>query len=171
MDDADPEITYRHLLDLWTSGVRDYHSLLSDYLTANSIFVAAIGLLLARQPPAVVFTLLVIVLCLFGVLMTLQMAIVLGRFSAQTSLWEWRLRGIERADRWKRPQLFSDLHRYRDRHESLSEQGNDPPAIHPSWAVRQHRRWWARREVSFPLFFGTLYVLILVWSLTQLVGT
>src|SRR5690349_2514473 len=64
MDDADPEITYRHLLDLWTAGVRDYHSLLSDYLTANSIFVAAIGLLLTRQPLALIFTLLVIVLCL-----------------------------------------------------------------------------------------------------------
>src|SRR5690242_14849664 len=70
--------------------VRDYHSLLSDYLTANSIFVAAIGLLLARQPLTLIFTLLVIILCLFGVLMTLQMAIVLGRFSAQTSLWEWQ---------------------------------------------------------------------------------
>jgi len=86
MDDADPETTYRYLLDLWTSGVRDYHSLLSDYLTANSIFVAAIGFLLARQPLTLIFTLLVIVLCLFGVLMTLQMAIVLGRFSAQTAL-------------------------------------------------------------------------------------
>ena len=97
MDDADPEITYRHLLDLWTSGVRDYHSLLSDYLTANSIFVAAIGFLLARQPMTLIFMMLVIVLCLFGVLMTLQMAIVLGRFSAQTALWEWHLRGIETA--------------------------------------------------------------------------
>lgn len=38
MDQADPHTTYRYLLDLWTSGVRDYHSLLSDYLTANSIF-------------------------------------------------------------------------------------------------------------------------------------
>src|ERR1043165_1038807 len=62
MDDADPNLTYRHLLDLWTSGVRDYHSLLSDYLTANSIFVAAIGLLLARQPLTLIFTLLVIIL-------------------------------------------------------------------------------------------------------------
>src|SRR6476620_6374564 len=78
MDDAEPQTTYRHLLDLWTSGVRDYHSLLSDYLAANSIFVAAIGFLLARQPLTLIFTLLVIILCLFGVLMTFQMAIVLG---------------------------------------------------------------------------------------------
>jgi hypothetical protein len=170
MNDADSETTYRHLLDLWTSGVRDYHSLLSDYLTANSIFVAAIGFLLARQPMTLIFMLLVIVLCLFGVLMTLQMAIVLGRFSAQTALWEWHLRGIETGGHWKQPRLFVDLYHYRDRHEPLTETGNDPPVVAPNWAVRQHRQWWARREVSFPRFFGTVYVLFLVWSLTQLVG-
>ena len=40
--------TYDTLVNLWTSGVRDYHSLLSDYLTANSIFTVAIGFILAR---------------------------------------------------------------------------------------------------------------------------
>jgi hypothetical protein len=170
MDHADSHTTYRYLIDLWTSGVRDYHSLLSDYLTANSIFVAAIGLLLARQPLILIFNLLVIILCLFGVLMTLQMAIVLGRFSAQTTLWEWHLRGIENSGDWNQATLFVDLHRYRDRHESLTEQNNDPPIVHPPWALRQHRQWWARREISFPLFFGTIYVLFLAWSVTQLAG-
>ena len=170
MESADPQTTYRNLIDLWTSSVRDYHSLLSDYLTANSIFVAAIGLLLARQPLTLIFNLLVIILCLFGVLMTLQMAIVLGRFSAQTMLWEWHLRGIENSGEWTQPKLFVDLHRYRDRQESLTDKDSDPPVVHPTWAIRQHRQWWARREVSFPLFFGTLYVLFLAWSLSQLVG-
>jgi hypothetical protein len=170
MDHADPHTTYRYLIDLWTAGVRDYHSLLSDYLTANSIFVAAIGLLFARQPLTLIFNLLVIILCSFGVLMTLQMAIVLGRFSAQTTLWEWHLRGIENSSEWTHPKLFVDLHRYRDRHESLAEKDSDPPIIHPTWALRQHRQWWAHREISFPLFFGTVYVLFLAWSLTQLVG-
>src|SRR6476661_8335835 len=101
MDDADPQTTYRHLVDLWTSGVRDYHSLLSDYLTANSIFVAAIGFLLSRRPLTLIFTLLVIILCLFVVLMTFLMASVLGRFSAQTALWEWRHGVIEGDVRWK----------------------------------------------------------------------
>jgi len=98
------------------------------------------------------------------------MAIVLGRFSAQTSLWEWQLRGIESDARWQQPKLFVDLHRYRDRHESLAEKNNDPPIVQPNWAIRQHRQWWARREVSFPLFFWIVYVLSLVWSLTQLAG-
>lgn len=170
MADSDPDTTYRNLIELWTSGIRDYHSLLSDYLTANSIFVAAIGFLLVRQPLPRVFALLVIILCLFGVLMALQMAIVLGRFSAQTALWEWRLRGIESRGQWTRPRLFVDLHRYRDQRESLEEAGNDPPTVRPSWALRQHRQWWARREISFPLFFGIVYGLFLVWSLTQLWG-
>ena len=122
MESADPQTTYRNLLELWTSGVRDYHSLLSDYLTANSIFVAAIGFLLAREPFSLIFTLLVIILCLFGILMVLQMAIVLGRFSAQTSLWEWQLRGIESSGHWKQAKLFVDLHRYRDLHQSLEGQ-------------------------------------------------
>src|SRR5437868_2437116 len=92
--------TYGTLVDLWTSGVRDYHSLLSDYLTANSIFVAAIGFILARQPPTFLFTFLGMILCVFGILMVLQMAIVLGRFSAQIALWEWQLQGTELHTNW-----------------------------------------------------------------------
>lgn len=170
MDKIDRESTYRNLIELWTSGIRDYHSLLSDYLTANSIFVAAIGFLLCRQPLTTIFTLLVVILCLFGVLMAVQMAIVLGRFAAQTALWEWQLQGIERAGHWTQPKLFVDLHRYRDRHESLEGRENDPPVVHPNWALRQHRQWWARREISFPVFFGIVYGIFLAWSLTQFLG-
>lgn len=91
------EMTYDHLITLWTSGVRNYHTMLSDYLTANSIFVAVIGLLVSRESPAFLFTALIIVLCVFGMLLCFQMAIVLGRFSGQNALWEWKLRGIEQA--------------------------------------------------------------------------
>jgi hypothetical protein len=170
MDHVDSQTTYRNLIELWTSGIRDYHSLLSDYLTANSIFVAAIGFLVGRQPLTLIFTLFVVILCLFGVLMALQMAIVLGRFSAQTALWEWELRGMERTGGWTQRKLFVDLHRYRDCQESLRNVENDPPTIQPHWALRQHRQWWARREISFPLFFGMVYGLFLVWSVAQLFG-
>ena len=43
--DVNLEQSYRHLLTLWTSGVRGYCTMLSNYLMANSIFVAVIGLL------------------------------------------------------------------------------------------------------------------------------
>jgi hypothetical protein len=162
--------TYDTLVNLWTSGVRDYHSLLSDYLTANSIFTAAIGFILARQPPTFLFTFLGMILCVFGILMVLQMAIVLGRFSAQIALWEWQLRGSELQTTWTQPQLFIRLQWYRDHHQALEDHKNDPPVLHPTWALRQHRQWWARREFSFPVFFGIAYVLFLVWSVIQLFG-
>lgn len=162
------ESTYNNLIDLWTSGVRDYHSLLSDYLTANSIFVAAIGFLLARQPTTFIFTLLVLILCVFGILMALQMAIVLGRFSAQNAFWEWQLRAIERTSDWPRHRLFVDLYRCRDLQECIENKANVPPTFEPSWALRRHRQWWAHRAVSFPLFFGIIYGLFLLWGLTQI---
>jgi hypothetical protein len=164
------ERTYDRLVELWTSGVRDYHSLLSDYLTANSIFVAVIGFLVARQPVTLLFTLLILLLCVFGLLMTLQMGIVLGRFSAQNGLWEWKLRGIERMAPWMQPKLFLDLHRFRHEKASLEDRMNEPPAFHPNWAVRQQRQWWARRAISFPLFFGSVYGLFFLWGVIQLVG-
>ena len=162
--------TYETLVNLWTSSVRDYHSLLSDYLTANSIFVAAIGYILARQPPTVLFTFLGMILCVFGIFMILQMAIVLGRFSAQIALWEWQLQGIEHHASWIQPQLFVSLQQYREQHRSLEDDRNDPPVLHPTWALRQHRQWWARREYSFPIFFGIAYALFLAWSVMQLFG-
>lgn len=115
----------------------------------------------------VLFSILIVILCFFGMLMALQMAIVLGRFSTQNFIWEWRLRGIEQAASWRRPTLFVDLHRFRDQHASLEQRGADPPIVHPSWAIRQHRQWWARREISFPLFFGIVYGLFLLWGMTQ----
>src|SRR5574341_907812 len=162
--------TYANLVELWTSGVRDYHTLLSDYPTANSIFVAAIGFLLARQPVTLIFTLLVIILCTFGILMTIQMAILLGRFSAQNRLWEWQLRGIERHPAWSRRRIFMNLYRFRDEREPLEDPENDPPTLLPTWAIRQHRQWWARRAVSFPFFFGIVYGLLLIWAVTQLLN-
>ncbi len=163
-----PRPTYDNLINLWTSGIRDYHSLLSDYLTANSIFVAALGFLVARQPVTLIFTLLVIVLCFFGILITLQMAIVLGRFAAQIAVWEWQLRGLEGTTNWNQRKLFTDLHRFRDSHEPLKDNHNDPQVLHPNWATRQQRQWWAHREISFPLFFGGIYGLFLIWGIAQL---
>ncbi|MDE3219319.1 MAG: hypothetical protein KGO23_08100, partial [Nitrospirota bacterium] len=103
--------TYEHLITLWTSGVRDYHTMLSDYLTANSIFVAVIGLILSQASLALSFTVLIVLLCVFGILLCVQMAIVLGRLSGQNALWEWRLRGIEQDPQWHEEKLMTNLHR------------------------------------------------------------
>jgi hypothetical protein len=86
--EADLDLMYKNLLTLWTSGVRDYHTMLSVYLTANSIMVAVIGLIVSRGSLALSFTVLIVLLCIFGILLCLQMAIVLGRLSGQNALWE-----------------------------------------------------------------------------------
>ncbi len=163
--------TYAHLVTLWTSGVRDYHSLLSAYLLAHSIFVAVIGLFVSQHPMGRALNVVIAMLSLFGILLCLQMAIVLGRFSAQNSFWEWQLRGIEGKASWPGRKLLSGLHWLRQRHEPWAEPGNDPPTFQPTWAFRTHRQWWAHRAVSFPLFFGSVYGLFLVWSVAQAVGS
>jgi hypothetical protein len=169
-DSRASERTYAHLITLWTSGVRDYHSLLSAYLLAHSIFVAVIGLFVSRHPLTLTLAIVIALLCVFGILLCLQMAIVLGRFSAQNSLWEWQLRGIEGLPEWPARKLMSGLRWLRERHEPWSEPGNEPPTFTPNWALRTHRQWWAHRAVSFPLFFGSIYGLFLAWSLAQVVG-
>ena len=162
--------TYEHLLTLWTSGVRDYHTMLSNYLTANSIFVAVIGLVLSRESLALSFTVLTVLLCVFGILLCLQMAIVLGRLSGQNALWEWRLRGIEQDPEWHREKLVANLYRLHEIRQPIEDQRSEPTVFKPNWAFRQHRQWWAHRAISFPWFFGSVYALLLVWSVTTLLN-
>jgi hypothetical protein len=118
--------SYDHLITLWTSGVRDYHSMLSDYLTANSIFVAVIGLIVSRELLPLSLTVMIILLCVFGVLMCLQMAIVLGRLSGQNALWEWRLRGIELTQEWQGQKLITALYRLHETQQPIEDLRNAP---------------------------------------------
>jgi hypothetical protein len=168
--EADLDSTYEHLLTLWTSGVRDYHTMLSDYLTANSIFVAVIGLIVSREPLALSFTVLIVLLCVFGILLCLQMAIVLGRLSGQNALWEWRLRGIEQDPEWQKEKLVTSLYRLHESRQPIEDRRNEPTMFEPNWAFRQHRQWWAHRAISFPVFFGSVYALFLMWSVTKLLN-
>lgn len=160
--------TYDHLITLWTSGARDYHSMLSDYLTANSIFVAVIGLIVSRESPTLSLVVLILLLCIFGILLCLQMAIVLGRLSGQNALWEWQLRGIELAQEWQGQKLITVLYRLHETRQAIEELRNEPTVFKPNWAFRQHRQWWAHRAVSFPWFFGCVYGLFFIWAVTQL---
>lgn len=168
-DNTDLDSTYEHLLMLWTSGVRDYHTMLSDYLTAHSIFVAVIGLIVSRELLPLSFTILIVLLCAFGVLMCLQMAIVLGRLSGQNALWEWRLRGIEQSPGWNRQKLITSVHQLHETRQPIQDPRNEPPVFQPNWAFRQHRQWWGHRAVSFPWFFGSVYGVFLLWAAMQLI--
>ena len=160
--------TYENLLTLWTCGVRDYHSMLSDYLTANSIFVAVLGLLVSRESLHVPIIILTVLLSVFGLLLCLQMAIILGRFSGQNALWEWQLRGIEQSPEWPHQLLLTSLYRLHKTREPVENRQNEPPVFLPNWAFRHHRRWWAHRAISFPIFFGCVYGVFLFWAAAQL---
>ena len=166
--EADLNSTYEHLLTLWTSGVRDYHTMLSDYLTANSIIVMVIGLIVSRESHTLPLTVLIVLLCVFGILLCLQMAIVLGRLSGQNALWEWRLRGVEQYPEWHKEKLVTSLRRLHEIRQPIEDQRNEPTVFEPNWAFRQHRQWWAHRAISFPWFFGSVYAVLLVWSVTKL---
>lgn len=145
---------YDHLITLWTSGVRDYHSMLSDYLTANYIFVAVIGLIVSRESPgmSLSLTVLILLLCIFGILLCLQMAIVLGRLSGQNALWEWQLRGIELAQDWQGQKLITGLYRLHETRQPIEEMRNEPPVFMPNWAFRQHRNGGPIDRSVFPGF-------------------
>lgn len=168
-EQAPLESSYDHLITLWTSGVRDYHTMLSDYLTAHSIFVAVIGLIVSRESPSMSFTVLILLLCIFGILLCLQMAIVLGRLSGQNALWEWQLRGIEQAQEWQGQKLITGMFQLHETRKSIENLRNTPTVFTPNWAFRQHRQWWAHRAVSFPWFFGCVYGLFFIWAVTQLI--
>jgi len=164
------EATYEHLLTLWTSGTRDYQSMLSDYLMANSIIVMVIGLIVSRESHTLPLTVLIVFLCIFGILLCLQMAIVLGRLSGQNALWEWRLRGIEQDPHWHKVKLMTSLRQLHAIQHPIEDQRNEPAVFVPNWAFRQHRQWWAHRAISFPWFFGIMYALLLVYSVTKLLS-
>jgi hypothetical protein len=162
------DLTYKHLLTLWTSGVRDYHTMLSVYLTANSIIVAVIGLIASREPLALSFVVLIALLCVFGILLCLQMAIVLGRLAGQNALWEWRLRGVEQDPKWHKEKLMTGLRQLHETRKPIEDRRNKPIIFKPNWAFRQQRQWWAHRAISLPWFFGIVYAVLLVWSITKL---
>ena len=114
--------------------------MLSDYLTANSIFVAVIGLIVSQASLALSFTVLIVLLCVFGILLCLQMAIVLGRLSGQNALWEWQLRGIEQDPEWHNEKLVTGLRLLHENRQPIEDRRNKPTVFEPNWAFRQHRQ-------------------------------
>ena len=158
---------YSSLLNLWSSGIRDYHSLFSAYLTANSIFIAATVLLFMELfqgcydwPILVGF----IIVCFIGCLIALQMAIALGRFSAQNGLIGWRIRGIERNFADEQIKILTDIWKFREKKETIEDSDNDPPSWEPNRAIRVHRRKWAIRSKLVPWLFLGAYLTLLLFG-------
>ena len=98
--------------------------------------------------------------------MSVQMAIVLGRLSAQNGFWEWQLRRDRRHAGVAGTKAVSALYRIREHWETIVDETNEPRRFEPSWSFRQHRQWWVIED-EFPWFFGTVYALFLLWGLRQ----
>lgn len=156
---------YASLLNLWSSGIRDYHSLFSAYLTANSIFVAA-TLLLFKELFSVCTGLLFLIgflaVCIVGCLIALQMAIALSRFSAQNALIGWRIRSIERGFDNERVKILTDIWAFREKRKSFHDSDNDPQCFKPNRAIRIHRKRWAIRAKLLPWLFLAVYSLCMI---------
>lgn len=155
---------YTHLLNLWSNGVRDYHSLMSAYLTANSLLVAAIGLGFSQRATSQneLDMQLPVALCLAGIVVAFQMGLALRRFSAQNALWEWKLR--DRENSIQQNGLFTELYQFAKKQTPLTAQSEQtkPRTFRPKWATRVQRHWWARRSAVLPWVFGGVYAFFLV---------
>ena len=171
------EKSYSMLSNLWASGIHDYHNLTSAYLTANSILVAAIAIILLV---GVITTYIVsIAFSIIGLIICLQMGIALGRFRAQNAYWERNLRIIESRPNWKRYPYFNELYKFRDKQKDyckkegkwyvLKENGEES-AFEPYFSIKHHKDFWAPRMKGLPWIFSILYTFLLLWSIGNLIN-
>jgi hypothetical protein len=98
------------------------------------------------------------------------MALRPGRGSGQTAVGAWRWRGVEHDPEWQKEKLVTSLNRLHEVRQPIEDRRNEPTVFEPNWAFRQHRQWWAHRAISFPWFFGSVYALLLIWSVTKLLN-
>jgi len=167
LPNEDLKKSHDSLQSLWSTGTGDYHSLFSAYLTANSIFIAALvalSIVISEDKAKLVYVLGFALLSIIGVAIAVQMALALGRFSAQNYFFEWKLRGIENHPEWSGTVLFRDLWAFREKRECLKDENNDPKCITPNWAIRNHRKKFARRSQMLPWLFFSVYILCLIVS-------
>jgi len=157
--DEDIDIkTYVLLANLRSSGDRDYHNLTSTYLTANSILVSGVYILLNQ---GFVFGYYAsTILSISGLILCLQMLIAQGRFRAQNMYWEKILREIENKPNWKKQKIFNNLKDIMDGKKDLGEEVDRSV----KFAIKHHKKKWASRMKLMPWLFGILFILSLIWS-------
>lgn len=158
--------TYSILSNLWASGIRDYHNMTSTYLTANSILVAAIIVLLARASTVAPYC-VSSAFSLAGIYICVQMRVAQDRFRAQNFYWERNLRIIEDSSDWLGRSLFRELYEFRENQKTLPPEGREPE-FKPNFAIRHHRKWWAPRMKGLPWIFAFFYLTLLLWSMLNL---
>ena len=157
---------YETLAMLWSAGVGHYHSLFYSYLTAHAFFVAAATVTLAvlAQQHEILLLIVLTLVCLLGVFIGFQMAVALGRFSAENVMFEYRLRGLEHQEGFDRARIFTDLWNFRENVMPVNIPGLETQ-FKPKWPIRVHRRWFGYRSRTLP------WVLIIFYVSAFLCGT
>lgn len=162
-ENIDMEI-YILLTNLRSSGNRDYHSLTSTYLIANSIFMSGVWILLNQG--SVFGYCASIILSILGLILCLQMFIAQGRLRAQNMYWEKILREIENKPNWKKQKNFSNLKDIMDAKNKLGEEVD----WSVKFAIKHHKKIWASRMKLMPWLFGIIFILSLGWGLYNIVN-
>ncbi len=175
-EDLQLYVMFAHLR---SAGNRDYHNLTATYLTANSILVGAIGLMLSMGPEAPhsgPTRAMAILLSLVGLWFAYQLFIAQGRFRAQNYYLERNLRLIEKKPEWRHPQYFvvlqnfteqrdgqTDYRKIRDKSYEIPAEDGEPP-MQPNFGVRHHRDRLAPRMKGLPFFFFGIFALFILYA-------
>jgi len=174
--DAENE-RYELLAQLWTSGWAEYHSLASGFVTAHSIILGGIILLLLEDHARTHW--LAILVSAAGLFIALQMMGALEKCAAQTAYFAWQLRGLEAGDDGRSLGVFGALYYHfedqgrgrgslRNALYDKTEAGSD--LFRRNYGATFHRKWWLRRIASFPALFGAMYLIVTIlaiWLLAQ----
>ncbi|GCC11082.1 hypothetical protein IPdc08_01129 [archaeon] len=159
------EKEYDMLLKLWASGSRDYINLTYSYLTANSILVAAIAIILKIEDKSIVVALSVI-----GIILCIQMYIGLSLLRTQNAYWRRNLKIIENKGDWKKEGRYSyvnEFYKFRDGDDICTEQRALPskggePKFKPDFAIKHHNEFWLSRINVLPLLFVMVYAVFII---------
>lgn len=152
---------YDLLTRLRSACIRDYHILTRTYLTANSILITAIAILIAQNYTFRYYVSLI--LSLAGVLLCVQMYIAQGISLGERHYLERKLRITEK--NWKDgPKIFLELHDFKENGKKLPGEVGEPPLV-PGFSIKYQEKWWARRMKLLPWIFGLIFTLLFVWSL------
>lgn len=166
---------YGLLAQLWSSGWNEYQSLGSGFVTAHSILLGGIILLLL-DGDRTRHSILAVLVSAAGLFLALQMKGALGKCSAKANYFSWQLRGIEASDDCSSLGIFEALEHHLEggsgrgilKNRLFDGSGNIDDLYTRNYATTFHRRPWLRRMASLPAVFAAAYystAVVAGWSL------
>lgn len=152
------EQDYNILVQLLISENNRYHGILSTYLTANAILIAALFVAIDKIPFPIA-----VLMGVAGIFICFQWWISLSRSKKLHML---RLRQLREMERRLKANFFLEGQKYIVEEEPL-------PRIPPKGQLKEKKlepdkhgnRWYGKRAAFMPFIFGLFYVLVIVSSI------